>query len=73
MYDSTDFVQPGWCCSPQYPDGIRIFASVGFLSFQVSLSSYRAGRAPKGDVIFFGVFFIFYFFWCLSRAVSLSE
>ena len=61
----------GWCCSPQYPsevserivghgtDRIRIFASVGFLSFQVSLSSYRAGRAPyevpggfsKGDVV----------------------
>ena len=48
-------------------DGIRIFASVGFLSFQVSLSSYRAGRAPyevpggfsKGDVIILMVFFVF--------------
>ena len=48
-------------------DGIRIFASVGFLSFQVSLSSYRAGRAPyevpggfsKGDVIILMVIFLF--------------
>ena len=48
-------------------DGIRIFASVGFLSFQVSLSSYRAGRAPyevpggspKGMSLFWWLFFVF--------------